>query len=88
MFLTAAQSLFAVAILISLSMGRGEALLLGGLFLSQFFITDETVRLVYAVVYSVLAVLVLARDVPRFPRFAGAVKDCVVAPRGGRDYEG
>ena len=87
-FLTAAQSLFAVAILISLSMGRGEALLLGGLFLSQFFITDETVRLVYAVVYSVLAVLVLARDVPRFPRFAGAVKDCVVAPRGGRDYEG
>ncbi len=84
-FLTAAQSMFAVAILVSLSMGRGEALLLGGLFLSQFFITDETVRLVYAVIYSVLAVLVLARDMPRFPRFAGAVKDCVVSPRGTRD---
>jgi cation:H+ antiporter len=85
-FLTAAQSMFAVAILVSLSMGRGEAFLLAGLFLSQFFITDETVRLVYAMIYCVLAVLVFARDIPHFPRFASAVRDCVVSP-GGRQYE-
>jgi len=81
-FLTAAQSLFAVSILVSLSFGRWEAFLLGGLFLSQFFITDETVRMVYAVIYTVLAVIVLARDVPKFPRFGRAVKDCVVDPQG------
>jgi len=81
-FLTAAQSLFAVAILVSLSFGRWEAFLLGGLFLSQFFITDETVRLVYAFIYTGLALLVLARDVPKFPRFFGAVKDSVVDPHG------
>jgi cation:H+ antiporter len=81
-FLTAAQSLFAVAILVSLSLGRWEAFALGGLFLSQFFITDETVRLVYAMIYTVLAVLVLGRDVPRFPRFFGAVRDTVLDPHG------
>jgi len=81
-FLTAGQSLFAVAILLSLSFGRWEAFLLGGLFLSQFFITNETVRLVYAVIYTVLAILVLARDVPRLPRFFGAVRDSVADPHG------
>jgi cation:H+ antiporter len=81
-FLTAAQSLFAVAILVSLSLGRWEAFLLGALFLSQFFITDETVRLVYACIYTMLAILVLGRDVPKFPRFLGAVKDSVADPHG------
>ena len=81
-FLTAAQSLFAVAILVSLSMNRWEAILLGGLFLTQFFITNESVRLVYAVVYSVLALAILARDVPHFRFFFRAVRDTIVDPHG------
>ena len=81
-FLTAAQSLFAVAILVSLSMNRWEAILLGGLFLTQFFITDESVRLVYAVVYSVLALAILARGAPHFRFFFRSVRDTIVDPHG------
>ena len=81
-FLTAAQSLFAVAILVSLSMNRWEAILLGGLFLTQFFITNESVRLVYAVVYSVLALAILVRGAPHFRFFFRSVHDSIVDPHG------
>jgi cation:H+ antiporter len=81
-FLTAAQSLFAVAILVSLSINRWEALALGGLFVTQFFFTNETVRLVYACVYVVLALIVLVRDVPKLGEFAGAVKRTIRDPAG------
>ena len=84
-FLTAAQSLFAVAILVSLSMGRWEALGLGGLFLGQFFFTDQSVRLGFAGAYMVLSITVLARDVPRIPIFLRAVRETVLDPRGDRE---
>jgi cation:H+ antiporter len=76
-FLTAAQSLFAVAILVSLSMDRREAFALAALFLTQFFFTDTTVRIGYAAGYSVLAVLVLLRDIPVMPVFYRAAKETV-----------
>jgi cation:H+ antiporter len=79
-FLTAAQSLFAVAILVSLTVNRWEALALGGLFLTQFFFTDETVRLVYGFVYLVLAFIVFVRDIPRIPAFARAVGRTIKDP--------
>jgi cation:H+ antiporter len=79
-FLTAAQSLFAVAILVSLSINRWEALALGGLFVTQFFFTNETVRLVYACVYMVLAMIVFIRDIPRLPAFARAVERTIKEP--------
>ena len=82
-FLTAAQSLLAVAILVSLTMGRWEAIMLGGLFLAQFFVTQETVRLGFAVIYVVLALVVLSLDVPRLPAFAGAVRDALRDPGSG-----
>jgi cation:H+ antiporter len=81
-FLTAAQSLFAVAILVSLSINRWEALALGGLFVTQFFFTDETIRLVYAFVYLVLAFAVFIRDIPRLGTFARAVKQTIQEPAG------
>jgi cation:H+ antiporter len=81
-FLTAAQSLFAVAILVSLSINRWEALALGGLFVTQFFFTDETIRLVYAFVYMVLAFAVFIRDIPRLSTFARAVKQTIQEPAG------
>jgi cation:H+ antiporter len=81
-FLTAAQSLFAVAILVSLTMNRWEALALGGLFLTQFFFTDETIRIIYAFVYLAIALLVFVRDVPRLGTFARAVRRTLRDPTG------
>jgi cation:H+ antiporter len=81
-FLTAAQSLFAVAILVSLTINRWEALALGGLFMTQFFFTNETVRLVYAFVYLVLAFAVFVRDIPKLGAFGRAVKQTIQEPAG------
>ena len=67
-FLTAAQSLFAVAVLVSLSLGRLEAGVLLGLFLIQFLIPISEVRLAIAVIYVVLALVLIVsrrRDVRR-----------------------
>jgi cation:H+ antiporter len=74
-FLTAGQSMFAVAILVSLSMGRWEAAVLAGLFGTQFFFTNGDIRLAYGGLYCALAVLILARDVPGIPRFMRAARD-------------
>jgi cation:H+ antiporter len=74
-FLTAAQSLFAVAILVSLSMHRWEALLLAVLFVTQFAFTDPSIRIGYAVMYCVLAGVILVTDIPHFRPFARAAHE-------------
>ena len=79
-FLTASQSLFAVAILLSLTMTWWEAIALAGLFSTQLFFTDPTIRTAYGAVYLVIAVLVLARDVPRFPNFLSAARETAFEP--------
>jgi cation:H+ antiporter len=61
-FLTAAQSAFAVAIFASLSISSREALLLLGLFGTQLFFTDPAVRYGYGGAYLLLAVFVLFQD--------------------------
>jgi cation:H+ antiporter len=66
-FLTAAQSLFAVAIFISLSISAWEAILLAVLFATQLFFFNTTVRIGYGVVYLLLALLVFIRDRPTIP---------------------
>ncbi|MGK2964925.1 MAG: sodium:calcium antiporter [Tepidiformaceae bacterium] len=58
-FLTAAQSAFAIAVFINLKMGRLEALALFVLFATQLFITNEQVRIAYAVMYTVLCIVLL-----------------------------
>jgi cation:H+ antiporter len=58
-FLTAAQSAFAVAVFINLKMEPKEAIALFVLFATQLFITNEMVRVWYAVAYTVLCVLLL-----------------------------
>jgi cation:H+ antiporter len=64
MFLTAAQSLFAVAILANLSFSVGEALLLFGLFITQLMIPDPRFRYYYSVFYIflALALVICKRD--------------------------
>jgi cation:H+ antiporter len=68
-FLTAGQSLFAVAILLSLSMGRWEAIGLAALFATQFVFTDGTIRVGYGVMYCILALIIFVRDTPHYGPF-------------------
>jgi cation:H+ antiporter len=58
-FLTAAQSIFAVAVVVSLSLSTREAMLLFALFAVTFIIPNTEVRLIAAVIYFVLAVGIL-----------------------------
>lgn len=79
-FLTASQSLFAVAIFVSLSMSRWEAVVLAALFLAQLFFVDPTIRLGFAAMYLLLAALVLVRDVPTMPDLWRAARDTALTP--------
>ena len=84
LFLTAAQSAFAVAVLSNLSMSVREALAVAGLFFAQFIIGavgpesihDET-RIVTGIIYLVLAAVLLAR---RGPYLRGMLRDGVRTP--------
>jgi cation:H+ antiporter len=78
-FLTAAQSAFAIAVFINLKMGRGEAIALFVLFATQLFITNENVRVVYASVYTALCVLLLAMSWRAVPQ---TLSDAVNVMRG------
>ena len=84
-FLTASQSLFAVAILVSLSMGRWEAILLAGLFSTQLVLTDGAIRVGFGILYCVLALAILVRDVPHFRPFFTAAKESWTDPGGGSE---
>ena len=79
-FLTAGQSMLAVAIFLSLTMTWWEAIFLAGLFGTQLFFTDTSVRVGYAALYVVLATLVLLRDIPRFPNFLSAARETAFEP--------
>jgi cation:H+ antiporter len=64
LFLTAAQSLFAVAILLNLSFSLLEALIIFVLFSTQLLIPDPSFRYYYSFLYIILAVglILLRRD--------------------------
>jgi cation:H+ antiporter len=79
-YLTAAQSLFAVAILVNLRMHHWEAILLAVLFGTQLFFFDTTVRLGYASFYMLLALLMFMRDVPAMPDLWRAARDTALQP--------
>jgi cation:H+ antiporter len=59
-FLTAAQSLFAVAIIANLSITRNEALMMMALFFGQFLLPYSPVRIGFGITYIVLAVGIFA----------------------------
>ena len=87
-FLTAAQSLFAVAVLVSLSLGRLEAGVLLGLFLVQFLIPISEVRLAIAVIYVVLAVGADRQQAPRGAHVAGLGADGDAGARVAGNVQG
>ena len=74
-YLTAAQSLMAVAIFISLSMAFWEALLLAVLFTTQLFFFDTKIRLGYGSFYLLLALGMFARDLPFLPNLWRATRE-------------
>jgi len=91
-FLTAGQSLFAVAILVSLSMARWEAIVLASLFATQFVVNASfgsvmfqgvTIRVAYGIIYCVLALATLTRDIPHFRPFFTAAKETWTDPGAG-----
>ncbi|MBA4180281.1 MAG: sodium:proton exchanger [Anaerolinea sp.] len=71
-FLTAAQSAFAIAVFANLRMGRKEAVALFLLFATQLFITSESIRLYYAAAYAVLCVIILIVNRRELPETANA----------------
>jgi cation:H+ antiporter len=84
-FLTAAQSLFAVAILVSLSVNFWEAAGLAGLFFGQFFLPFETVRLGFAVAYMGLALYIIGRDRRAWPPFLRVARETALHPQNARE---
>jgi cation:H+ antiporter len=84
-YLTAAQSLFAVAIFINLRLQNWEAILLTVLFGTQLFFFDTTVRLGYGSFYLLLALVMLVRDSPRMPDLWRAARDTAFRPRAHQD---
>ena len=72
-FLTAAQSLFGVLLILDKRLTPRAGLLLFGLFAGQFLLTDSTIRVGFAITYLVLAAGLLAqrwRQVPTVVREA------------------
>lgn len=77
--LTAAQSAFAIAVFINLSMGYKEAIALFALFATQLFITDERARVVYAFAYVALCIILLIVNRASLP---GTVRSAIAIMRG------
>jgi cation:H+ antiporter len=86
-FLTAAQSAFAIAVFANLKMGAREAVILFVLFATQLFITSAQVRFYYAAAYAVLCVVILVVNRADLPTTARAALD-VVRRRSEREEEG
>lgn len=82
-YLTAAQSLFAVAIFINLRMARWEAVALAALFGTQLFFFDQTVRLGYGSFYLLLCLFMFLRDIPAMPHLWRAARDTALQPHPG-----
>lgn len=73
-FLTSAQSAFALAVLLNYNMSIWEALGLIVLFVTQLFFTQPEIRYIYAVVYLVLAVVLIIRDPSRLSHLWSLVR--------------
>ncbi|MCH8920223.1 MAG: sodium:calcium antiporter [Chloroflexi bacterium] len=74
-YLTAAQSLFAIAIFVNLRLNYREAITLAALFVTQLFFFDTTIRLVYGSLYLLLALLMFVRDIPAMPNLWSAARE-------------
>ena len=76
-FLTAAQSAFAIAVFANLKMGAREAITLFVLFATQLFIPSEQVRIYYGIAYAVLCVVLLIHNRADLPVTGRAAWDVI-----------
>jgi cation:H+ antiporter len=81
-FLTAAQSLFAVAVLTSLSFSSREAGLMFALFTIQLFIPVPAVRLAFGATYVALAFYWFFRERAHIPHFMTSARKSISDPYG------
>jgi cation:H+ antiporter len=72
--LTAAQTLFGIAVLADLRITRGEAVVLFGLFAAQFVVPAAEVRYLIALAYTVLALVLLVRHRRHLPALVTAAR--------------
>ena len=79
-FLTASQSLFAVAILMSLSLSFWEATIMLGLFLGQFLFPQSEIRWGFAVVYLALSARWFVFERRFIPRLFNAARRELAQP--------
>jgi cation:H+ antiporter len=82
-FLTAAQSFLATAILLNLRISLWEAGALFVLFISQIFITAESVRIAYGFFYLGLTLVVLLRRTGDVPAAASMARQAMFHPDSG-----
>jgi cation:H+ antiporter len=73
LLLTSAQSLFAAIVICDLRFSLWEALLLMGLFLGNFFFTQESVRYVFSGIYIVAAIVMIISSQERRHMFMNAI---------------
>lgn len=79
--LTAAQSLFAVAVLASLTITKGEAIMLLVLFLAQFGFESTKIRYGFAAAYLLGFVVLLAKDKEARASLAASARLALSRPR-------
>ena len=84
-FLTAAQSAFAIAVFANLKMGAREAITLFVLFATQLFIPSEQVRIYYGIAYAALCVVLLVHNRSDLPVTARAAWDVIRGRAGEGD---
>jgi cation:H+ antiporter len=83
--LTAAQSVFAIAVLANMSIGRGEATLLLVTFLAQFGFSSTTVRYGFSILYLAAGFAIVARRSDNREGMLAAVREAIAPPwRSGK----
>lgn len=82
--LTSAQSAFAIAMLLNFSFAWWEALILFILFVTQLMIPSEHIRYIYAIVYIILAILIIISSKTRrgqMMHILKIAKSCILSPK-------
>src|SRR5260221_9728109 len=80
--LTAAQSLFAIAVLANLTISRGQAVGLRVLFLAQFGFEDQAIRYGFAATYIGLFLVLLIKQRANREGLIHAIRHTVMKPGG------
>ncbi|MEW6620904.1 MAG: sodium:calcium antiporter [bacterium] len=82
-FLTAAQSAFAVSILVNLHLSVKEALIIFILFFTQLLLPSKEIRLIYSFLYLILTIFILVKDKTRLKGLLSLIVEGLLIKRKG-----